>query len=961
MAGGRRVGAGIRWPVTRARVSLFAAATAIVAVSLVVPAVPVAPAAAAPTLPSGFVLQDVATGMTPPSSTGPGDLLADFTYLPDESILAAGKYGKVQWVPKPGGPGSPRTVASITVNGAGDLGLVSIAVAPDYESSRIVYTARAVPSTAAGSGANGLLRLSAWTVGVDAEGHPVSLGGERTILQTSADAHMHSLGSIITESDGSIWLSNGDGVNNTVNPLSLRALDKNDLHGKVLHLLPDGSGAPDNPYYDPAAPTAPRSLVFADGLRSPFRFSIDPTTGLPILGDVGKSTTEEIDLIRPGYSFGWPCWEGSQPTAGFKDMAACAGVGTTKPVWEYLHNGSGASVTGGVVYTGESYPAAYRGRLFFGDYVDKKIWTLRFDATGALTTAPEPAGFGNGIGMPVRFAAAPGGGDIIYADVETAKLRRLVYAPGNVAPDAEFTSVGDPATHQVSFDASASRDPNGDPLTYTWDFGDGTTGTGVAPVHTYATSPDHFTVTLTVKDTLNASATTSRDVFPGDHPPQLSTTWPDGGLTYAVGEVVHASAVGSDAEDGDLVVTWSSRFEHCYTVTDCHEHYGVGGTGATFDLAMEGHSGDTALWITATVTDSRGASASEQFKVEPRQARVTIESTWPAGFTMDGELASSNLFTEGQDLSISAPALGFDGVSEFDRWSDGSTDRARSFTVPAGGATLGVTFLTPIDRRYADDAALRTRLQAPVGVEQGDLTLRSRDFVKGTVYWTPTTAVHYVAGAIRTRYKARGGPTWCGAPTNDESPTSISGGAFSDFARGCSFYWSSATGARSISGAIRTRWTALGREQSFLGLPTADETKGGYATGAFSVFQGGSIYWSSKSGARWVTGGIRSKYTSLGAERSSLHYPTSDEKATAGGLGRYQTFQAGSIYWSKASGAHPVVGGIRAKWVSLGAESSWLGYPTSDEFSVTVGRRQNFQKGYLVWNRSTGAVVAYRL
>ena len=468
-------------------------------------------------------------------------------------------------------------------------------------------------------------------------------------------------------------------------------------------------------------------------------------------------------------------------------------------------------------------------------------------------------------------------------------------------------------------------------------------------------------MTLTVTDGLNASATASRDVFPGDHPPELNATWPDGGRTYAVDDVIHASAIGSDVEDGDLTVTWSSRFEHCYTVTDCHEHYGIGGAGPTFDLIMEGHSGDTELWITATVTDTRGARASSEFKVEPRQARVTIESTWPAGFIMDGELVSSDVFTEGQDLSISAPAVGFDGVSEFGLWSDGSTDRARSLTVPSGGATLGVTYLTPIDRRNADDLPFRTRLGAPSGVEQGDLTLRSRDFVKGRVYWTPTTGVHYVAGAIRTAYLARGGPAWCGAPTNDESPASISGVAFSDFARGCSYFWSAATGARFTKGAIRTRWIALGGERSFLRLPTTNETKGGYATGAFSVFQGGSIYWSTKSGTRWVTGGIRSKYTALGAERSFLHYPTSDEKATAGGLGRYQTFQAGSIYWSRATGAHPVVGGIRAKWVSLGSETSWVGYPTTDEFLVPGGRRQNFQKGYLVWNRSTGAVIAYRL
>ena len=352
---------------------------------------------------------------------------------------------------------------------------------------------------------------------------------------------MHSVGSIITEPDGTIWLSIGDGVSNTVNPLSLRALNLNDLHGKLLRLKADGSGHPDNPFFDPAQPKAEKSYVYAYGLRSPFRFSLDPH-GRPILGDVGKNTREEVDLVQRGYGYGWPCWEGSQPTTGFKDMAECAGVTTNSPIWEYLHNGSGASVTGGIVYTGTWYPAEYQGRLFFGDYVDNIMWTLRYDDAGGLVTAPETSGFGTGIGQPVRFASAPGSKDIVYADISTAKIRRLVYAPGSAQPVAAFTSVANPTTRAVAFDATTSTDPNGDPVTYAWDFGDGTTATGATPNHTYAASPDHVTVTLTVTDPLQATGSTSTVVYPAAAPPVLDVTWPDPSVTYAVGDVVHASA-----------------------------------------------------------------------------------------------------------------------------------------------------------------------------------------------------------------------------------------------------------------------------------------------------------------------------------------------------------------------------------------------------------------------------------
>ena len=1065
----RRHGAAGRQGVdVRRLIILVVAAAALVAVSLVVPGVRVAPVSAATTVPSGFVLQDLATGMTPPSSAGPGDLLTDFAYLPDESILAAGKYGRVQWVPKAGGPGVPRQVAMLTVNAAQDLGLVSIAVANDFETSHLVYTARALPSTASGSGANGLLRLSEWKATVGADGNPVSLGSERTLLQTSADASMHSVGSIVTEPDGTLWLSIGDGVNNTVNALSLRALNISDLHGKLLRLKADGSGHPDNPFFDPAQPRAAKSYVYAYGLRSPFRFSLDPN-GQPILGDVGKNTREEVDLIKPGYSYGWPCWEGSQPTAGFKDMAECAGVTTTQPIWEYLHNGSGAAVTGGVVYTGTSYPAAYQGRLFFGDYVDSIMWTLRYDATGTLVTAPEAAGFGTGIGQPVRFAAAPGSKDIVYADISTAKIRRLVYAPGNLAPEAAFTSVPNPATRTVAFDASTSSDPNGDALTYAWDFGDGATGSGATPTHTYAPSPDHFTVTLTVTDPLKASGSSSKDVYPSNHAPVLSVTWPDPSVTYAVDDVVRASATSSDQEEGSsLTVQWSSRFEHCYSIGDCHQHYGTGGSGPSFDLAMEGHSGDTRLIITASVIDSQGGQDSEEFSVTPRQHRVTIDSTWPAGFTMDDELTSSGLFTEGQDITLVAPTQGLDGLSEFDRWGDGNTSRTKSVTVPSTDSTLKVTYLTPIDRRYRDDATFHTNVGNPSGVEQGDLSLRSRVFTKGTAYWTSSAGVHDVAGAIRSAYTTRGGPAWCGVPVTDELPTPGPAGYYNDFAGGCSYHWSSGTGAHFTKGAIRDLYSSLGRQQSFLGFPTVDQAAGGYGTGAVSVFQGGRIYWSSTSGARWMRGDIRTRYVSLGAEKSFLHYPTTsqlvdgsgigryqtfqggslfwssttgarwmrgeirarylalgadtsflrypttdqmasgsgtgryqtfqggslfwssttgarwlrggirekylamgndasylgspttDQLVTSSGAGRYQTFQGGSIYWSSTTGAHPLRGAIRTKWVALGAEKSWLGYPKSDDFSITNGRRQNFQNGYITWNRYTGVVTTYR-
>ncbi|WP_324143497.1 PQQ-dependent sugar dehydrogenase [Intrasporangium sp.] len=1020
------------------------------------------PAVAVQRLPSGFVLQDIATGMTAPSASGPGDLLTDFAFLPDESFVAVGKYGRVQWVPR---TGTPRRLASLTVNAAGDLGLVSVAAAPDYETSRAIYTARTVPSTGPGSGANGILRLSRWTVVVDQDGLPTGLSDERAVFETSSDGRWHSFGSIVVEPDGTLWTTVGDGVVEPLNKVALRSLDVNDVHGKVLHLRPDGSGVPTNPFFDQGDPRAPRSLVFASGLRSPFRFSLDPVTGLPILGDVGQSTTEEVNLIRPGYSYGWPCWEGSAPTKGYSELAECQGVTTTKPVWEYPHAGSGSAVTGGVVYTGTSYPAAYRGRYFFADYVDGMLWTMAFSPAGVLTTTPEQGGFGSEIGSPVRFDTVRGG-DIVFADIGAARLRRLVYAPGNAAPTAAYTSVTDtPGT--MTFDGTSSTDPNGDTLTYRWDFGDGATASGPTTTHRFPADPDHHDVTLTVTDPLGATSSTTQTVYPTNLAPNLDVTWPDPSVTYAVGETVHAEATASDPEDGALTVSWSSRLEHCYAVTDCHQHHGTTGQGALFDLPMEGHEGDTQLWVAAAATDSKGATTRSEFAVRPRQRRVTITSTWPAAFTMADVSAASAVFTEGMTITVVAADKGHDGLSGFTRWGDGEVNRDREVVVGSRDITLEAIYQTPIDRRYAGDAAFRTALGDPAGVEQGDLSTRSRTFSKGSAHWSPAAGVHYVAGAIAQRFTALGGLSWCGVPVTDDLPTTNGDGRYNDFASSCSIYWSAASGAHAVSGAVRNRWIGLGAEQSLLGYPTRDlaltASRTGYiavfqkgviyhsgttgtryltspilpkyrsigaetsqlrypttdtratasGAGRYQHFQDGSIFWSSDSSAHVVTGTIRSlwaslgwerswlgyptidvtltasrngyvarfqggavyasgptgahyvrdailsRYTAMKAEASYLRYPTTNTNATASGVGRYQHFQGGSMFWSSGTGAHPVTGAIRTAWAKLGWERSWLGYPKSDPYTVTVGIRQNFQHGYLVWNRSTGAVRAY--
>ncbi|WP_432546381.1 N-acetylmuramoyl-L-alanine amidase [Kineococcus sp. SYSU DK004] len=207
------------------------------------------------------------------------------------------------------------------------------------------------------------------------------------------------------------------------------------------------------------------------------------------------------------------------------------------------------------------------------------------------------------------------------------------------------------------------------------------------------------------------------------------------------------------------------------------------------------------------------------------------------------------------------------------------------------------------------------------------------------------------ATAISAKYAAIGGAAAIGAPTSAEGPAR-SGGTYRHYQVG-SIYHSTATDAHVVKGDIREKWKALGWEGGFLGFPLTDETP--LPGGAFNHFEGGSIYWSPRTGARCVRGLIRDKWASLGWETGFLGYPVTDEVPLPGGA--FTAFEGGSVYWSPRTGAHVVKGAIRDAWGARGWEAGRLGYPTSDEFAVDGGLRTTFERGSITWNRRTGAVT----
>jgi len=252
-------------------------------------------------------------------------------------------------------------------------------------------------------------------------------------------------------------------------------------------------------------------------------------------------------------------------------------------------------------------------------------------------------------------------------------------------------------------------------------------------------------------------------------------------------------------------------------------------------------------------------------------------------------------------------------------------------------------------------------------------------FQGGTIYWSAQTGAHAIYGGIYTEYldtqneiDANANEVFMaiGLPTSDETNVpGVAGGRMNTFAGGAAIYWSQATGAHVVYGAIAAKYNSVGGPVAY-GLPTSDEANVPGLPGVrVSDFQGGrAIYWSAATGAHTVYGAIEAEYLATAGEHdyygrnvmALLGAPTSDQTSIIGAWepnARMNTFQGGNIYWSPDTGAHAVYGAILAKYEFVGGPASWLGMPISDESDWYAGRISIFVGGSIMWNPGGGATA----
>jgi glucose/arabinose dehydrogenase len=575
------------------------------------------PLGAPPSDSSSFQNEVLATGFSLPTA---------IRYLPDGRMLVVELQGTIRVLPPPYSQPDPTPFLQLTNVGSAGVqqGVYDIALDPGFATNHYYYIFYTL-------GTPNHDRLSRFTANAALNG--TVAGSELVLYEDPQNANAeHHGGAVNFGNDGKIYFTTGEHFN--AGDAQLLTSPR----GKIHRINKDGTVPTDNPFHDGVGPNV--DSVWALGLRNPYRAYYDAPTGRLYVGDVGgndnSTAKEEVDVGAAGANYGWPNSEGTCSTP------------CTSPIYVYPHNGRDAAITGGFVYHGSQFPSSYQGSYFFADYTQNRIRRLTFDAAGNVSGVfnfePPDGSVDGPYGDIVYLTEGPDGAlyyvDLGYSDISgtfgVSKIRRIRYVQSNQPPvavsSASPTSGSPPLT--VSFSSAGSTDPEGQPLSYSWAFGDATTSTAPGPAHTY-TLPGVYTARLTVSDGVNTTLSTPLTISVGNSPTATIAT-PANGSTFKAGDVITFSGDGSDPEDGVLpasAFTWAIDFLH-----EGHVHPGVPLTGVksgTFTIPTAGHdfSGNTRYRIALTVTDSNGLTSTRSVIIFPQKVNLTF-STAPAGLTL---------------------------------------------------------------------------------------------------------------------------------------------------------------------------------------------------------------------------------------------------------------------------------------------------------------------------------------
>lgn len=284
--------------------------------------------------PNSAVLVDVetvVTGLEVPWS---------IAFLPDGSMLVSERRGRIRAVV---GGVVDRTVAEVPIAPGEEGGLLGLALAPDFATSRAFF----IYFTAAGD----VNRLERWTLSADGQ----SAAPELTLIDSIPAAQLHDGGRLRIGPDGMLYVGTGDARDPDL------AQDSDSLSGKILRLTPTGAVPADNPF--------PGSPVFILGIRNTQGFdwlddgSMIVTDHGPS-GELGREGHDEVNIATAGANLGWP------------DIYGCEiDDGMIAPIltWEEAVPPGGAAI-----YRGDAIPE-WRGNLLLGSLGAEHLHRVMLD------------------------------------------------------------------------------------------------------------------------------------------------------------------------------------------------------------------------------------------------------------------------------------------------------------------------------------------------------------------------------------------------------------------------------------------------------------------------------------------------------------------------------------------------------------------------------------------------------
>lgn len=544
-----------------------------------------------------------------------------------------------------------------------DRGLLGIAFDPDFNSNHFVYFHYV--------GLDTYHRIVRYDASSDvATAAPVEIYKIEQVQNPN-----HAGGSIDFGPDGKLYLALGDSGN------SDNAQNLASPFGKILRLNKDGTIPVDNPF---VGQSGTLGEIWALGLRNPFRFQFNKANGDLIEGDVGETKWEEVNKIVKGGNYGWPICEGS-----------CNQAGKIDPLYSYFHDGgSSYSITGGLIYNGDSFPVQYKGRYFFGDYPNLFIKTLGFDGNGNMS---DIADFDPQAGTVVDMKEAADG-SIYYVTIFPGSFKRIVYNNGNQYPivkiSADKTEGGAPLT--VNFSSQGTMDPESQALSYKWEFGDGTNSIEPNPTKQFS-NLGRFEVRLTISDGVHEVRSAPIIIQVGT-PPSLNISSPQNNALYKAGDTITYAAGGVDAQGNNLAdsaFTTEVLFHHL-THTHPFIRPSISRTGS-FEVPRLGEtSADVWYEVIVSVKDNNGLITKKSVNIYPQKSKLSI-TTNPNNLQVS--LGGIPLNTPSTIESVVGFQRELDAITqnvddkryEFESWSNGGAKK-QTIIVPENDTSYVANF-----------------------------------------------------------------------------------------------------------------------------------------------------------------------------------------------------------------------------------------------------------------------------